>query len=496
MLGTGNIVFLVLAAAGPMAATVSFVPLSIGLGSGIGAPGAYLAAGIVLGLFAVGYVAMSRHVTNAGAFYAYATRGLGKPIGFATAMIALVAYNAVVVAVVGFFGAFAQGAAAELVDVNWSWQVWSVIGFATVAGLSFFEIQLSARLLGVALILEVLVLLVMDVAILLDRGASAFTLDSFSPGTVFAGASGISLMYAFASYIGFEATAIYGEEAREPRRTVPRATYLALAIIASFYALTSWALVAGFGADGVVKAAAGDPAGFVFVANAQYVGGFTNDLMQILICTSMFAVLLAFHNASARYIFALSRDGLLPRPLARTHPRHGSPYLASAVQLTVTAIAVVACAVGGLDPLLGIGAAFAGLGTLAIIVLQGIASFSVVGYFSRRPDRHVVKTIVAPLLGGLGLAAAAIQVVHNYSSLTGVTSTVINHLWWVLPAVALLGFALAAYTRSARPGVYGRFGEANADDESAGGSGGVPGFDPVEEQLGVALPLAADAVGE
>src|SRR5450755_4769157 len=103
-LGTGNIVFLVLAAAAPMAAVVVTVPLSVGFGDGAGTPGAYLLAGVTLLLFAIGYVAMSRHIVNAGAFYAYVTKGLGRPLGMSTAMIAVLAYNAWVIAVVGLAG--------------------------------------------------------------------------------------------------------------------------------------------------------------------------------------------------------------------------------------------------------------------------------------------------------------------------------------------------------------------------------------------------------
>jgi amino acid transporter len=463
-LGTGNIVFLVLAAAAPMAAVVVTVPLSVGFGDGAGTPGAYLLAGVTLLLFAIGYVAMSRHIVNAGAFYAYVTKGLGRPLGMSTAMIAVLAYNAWVIAVVGIAGVFAHNVAAAELHVHWSWEVWSAIFFAIVATLSLFEIQLSARVLGVALLCEFAVLSIMSVGILVTQGPGAYTLHSFSPSGVFAGAAGVSVMYAFSSFVGFEATALYAEEAREPRRSVPRATYIAILIIAIFYALTTWSLIAGYGAGHAAAAANKDPAEFVFAANARYVGGFTVHAMNLLICTSLFAALLAFHNATARYMYALARDGILPRALARTHPRFGSPYVASAVQLTLTAAVVITFAALGLDPLLELGAAFLGLGTLGIIVLQGLASFSVVGFFRNRPDGHWWKTLVAPLLGGLGLSAATVLVIKNYSSLTGAKSDVINHLWVLVPAAVVLGLALAAWLRARRPELYAGFAEDRVDE--------------------------------
>jgi amino acid transporter len=220
-LGTRGIVFLVLAAAAPMGAIVVTVPLSMGFGTGVGTPGAYLTAGIVLLLFSVGYVAMSRHVTNAGAFYAYVTRGLGRPAGLVTAMIALLAYNAMVIGTMTIPGVFIHEIAIQELGLDLPWLVWSGIIFVTVAALSYFEIHLSAVVLGVALVAEVLILLVLDVAILADRGLGELPARSFSPAAVFAGGAGVSMMYAFSSFVGFEATAIYGEEAREPRPRCP-----------------------------------------------------------------------------------------------------------------------------------------------------------------------------------------------------------------------------------------------------------------------------------
>ena len=63
-------------AAAPLTAVAGGVPLGMLLGSGAGIPGAFLIVTAILLIFAVGYVAMARHVNNAGAFYAFAARGL------------------------------------------------------------------------------------------------------------------------------------------------------------------------------------------------------------------------------------------------------------------------------------------------------------------------------------------------------------------------------------------------------------------------------------
>ena len=347
-----------------------------------------------------------------------------------------------------------------------SWQAWCAIGIVAVALLAWRQIEVSAKVLGVALVLEVLILLVMDVAILAQQGFSAFTLDVFKPSAVFAGAPGIALLLAFYTFIGFEQTAVYSEEAKDPHRTVPRATYVAVGVITGFYIITSWALIAGYGADKVQKVAAADPAGFTFGANAEFVGGFTNDVMQLLLISSLLAAVLSLHNATARYFFALGRERILPSALSRTHPRHRSPYIATIVQLVITVAAVLPFAIANSDPYLTLGASMAGLGTLGIIALQAGAAFSVIAFFRSRKDGRLWTTLVAPLIGAGGLVAATVLVVGNYGALTGKTSGITNQLPWILLAAALIGLAYGFWLRNARPDVYAGIGrEAVVDDD-------------------------------
>ena len=310
-MGTADIVFFVLAGVAPIGVVVALLTLSIALGNGAGVPGTYAVAGVALALFAMGYVRMSRRIINVGGFYTYARQGLGRRVGGATAYIALLAYNAATIGIFGALAYFASQTGASF-GVHISWQVWALIAYAIVAALAYFQVTMSAKVLGLALTAEVLILLVFDFAVLARNGFHGFSLDVFKPSVVFAGGFGISLMLAFGSFVGFEATALYGEESRNPHRSVPRATYISLALITVFYLFTSWAAILSYGVHHAQAAAAANPATFIFAANARYVGGFTTDAMQILVVTSLFAAFLAFHCNTARYHLALSRDGLLP----------------------------------------------------------------------------------------------------------------------------------------------------------------------------------------
>lgn len=288
-LGVAGIVFFVVAAASPLVGMTGAVPIAIVLGNGAGAPGAYLAAGLVLLVFSVGYSAMSHRVTNTGAFFAYVGRGLGVVAGVGSAFVSLLAYLVIQLAVFGFFGAVMTGQMDAEFGIKFAWWAWALIAWAVVLGLSVLSVDVGAKVLGLLMLLEVLSLAVLAAAVLLQGGGPDGLSPgaSFSPGSVFAGgfagSAGIALTFAFASYIGFEATAIYGEEAKDPKRSVPIATYVAVSLIALLFAFTAWAVVTGLGSANVVDRVAqastvdgtplADPAAVIFGVAREFVGG-------------------------------------------------------------------------------------------------------------------------------------------------------------------------------------------------------------------------------
>ncbi|MEW2400236.1 APC family permease [Streptomyces sp. NPDC046862] len=441
--GTSGIVFFVVAAAAPLGATLGAGPVAFA-SNGVGAPGMYLVAGIVLLLFAVGYATMSRHITSAGGFTAYISAGLGNRAGHASAGIALLAYNCMLLGLFGQFGIFAR----DLLG-RWGWHVsWQTLALAAlvlVGLLGYLEVNLSAKVLGVLMIAEVLILVVFDAVVIGRGGADGLNVDAFTPGHVFAGTPGIALLFAFTCFVGFEATTIYGEEARDPYRTVPRATYVAVILIGVFYTVTTWAIGLAHGAD-AGTAAAKDPVGFVTSVNTEFVGKFSTDLMQVLVVTSVFAVLLAFHNTLTRYMFSLGRGGLLPARLGRTHHRFQSPHQASVVQSVLTLIVLGAFMAAGADPFTQLYSWLVGLGTLAVLVLQAAVAVAVVVYFRRSGDGAPLwQTLVAPLLGALGLGAGIVLAIDNFDILTGITGGPASLLPWLIPAAALLSLTAAAF---------------------------------------------------
>lgn len=400
----------------------------------------YLVASVVLLLFAVGYATMSRHVTSAGGFTAYVSLGLGNRAGQASAGVALLAYNCLLLGLLGQFGVFAQDLLGRW---GWdvSWQPLAVMALVLVGTLGYLEIDLSARVLGVLMIAEVLILFVFDVLVI--GRADSLDTDAFVPGNVFSGAPGVALLFAFTCFVGFEATTIYGEEARDPRRTVPRATYVAVVLTGVFYTVTTWAIGQAHGSDTVRTRAVENPVTFVTEANTAVAGRFSTDLMQVLVVTSVFAVLLAVHNTLTRYMFSLGRGGLLPAGLGHTHRRFRSPHRASVVQSVFTLVALGAFMIAGVDPFTQLFAWLVGLGTLAVLVLQTAASVAVIAFFRRRGDGPLWQTLVAPLLGASGLTVGIVLAVVNFDILTGITGAGASLLPWLIPIAALLTLTAA-----------------------------------------------------
>jgi amino acid transporter len=444
VMGTAEIVFLVIAFAAPLAASTSNIPIAIGFGDGIGAPGAWALIGIVLALFSVAYTAMSRHLTNSGAFYAYITAGLGRRLGVGAGYVAMVAYASSVILISGFLGFFASDLLSSELDVDVAWPWLSLVGLVAVLALAYAGVQASVRILGVLLVVETALLLAIILAILFTIGPAAYPLSSFEPSNVMSGTPGLAFAFVVSTYLGFEATAIFSEEARDPRRTVTRATLIAIAVIALLYTAASWSIVAALGVDRAPAVAAGDPGNLVFGLAGTYLGDWAVTVFHVLIVTSLFAVLIAAHNSLARYIYSLARDGWLPKVLATTHAERGSPYVASIVQVGIAAAVVVAYAIAGADPLTQLGATFIGLQALGILGLMALVSIAAPVFF-RRGGYGVgpFTAVIAPALSAIALTIAGVMVVDNFALMTGSDSKIVAYLPLVLLIALAAGVAVA-----------------------------------------------------
>jgi amino acid transporter len=455
-----------MAASAPLAVVVALLPLAFAFGNGAGIPGTWLLATVSMFLFAIGYVRIIPHVRNAGAFYAYICASVGSTLGLGAAYVALLSYFALSCSTLAALAFFSADFASRAIGMHTPWELWAAVAIALVIYLANHRITLAAGVLALALIAEIAIVFVLCVAVVLDRGLPAFELNDFALGTVLGPGLGIGLMYGFNSLIGLEGTAIYQEEARDREVTVPRATYISVIVVGFFYLFTAWCLSTSVGSANVAQVAAADPGHFVTDRAADHLGAAGVAAFSLLVLTSGFAATLGLFNNATRYLYALARDGVLPRRFARTHPRFGSPHQAGTFLGAMLIVVVGAGAFAGFDPLLNISTSLVGLGSVGLMSLLAITALVVPIFFARRGS-YGVATIVAPVIGGVAIAVATALAVTNYSALTGVESRIINSLPYLLVLAALIGIIQAQWLRVHRPGTYDRIGASRVDRDVA-----------------------------
>lgn len=427
---------LVLAAAAPFTAVVGVTPLAFAYGNGTGLPATFLLVGSTYLLFAAGMSSLAARMPLSGGLYSLVQMGLGRRIGGAAALIALIAYLALSVATSCLFGVFAARIAADQAGVLLPWQLWSGIVALLVFGCGRRGIEFNGMLLLGLMTGEVLLLLSLAFSILTDSAPATVTGVLSSP---FAPGLGASLIFIVTMFLGFEATAIFSGEMRDAKHGIPRATAGAVVLISAVYFLSTWAIAAHFGGEKISAIAAADPAGLYRAAFVSRFGALGGQIADCVLLMSLFACLLAIHSSISQYQVGLARDGLAPQWLEFRHPVFRSPIHGGLVQTLLMTVLLIAAFFLASDPFAIIAPAGA-LSAIAILLLQIMVSASAVRFFSQETDRpRVIVWLVAPTLAGIALAAAFCLTAANLPLLAGGSMVVSIGLIGAILAVGSIG---------------------------------------------------------
>lgn len=484
-LGLPSVLFCIVTGAAPLTAMLFNVPVAV-QGGGYAAPAAFLIATVALTIFSVGYTAMSRRVTSAAGFYTFVSRGLGRVTGVGAGLLIGFCYIVFVAAVIGVMGYFAATSIQTWTGLELPAWVYMAVGLAVMSALAWFHIELTAKVLGVMLVAEVLALLVLGVSILVHGGAQGLSPAPLDPAEVFgnagaikvfgSAATGIALFAAFWSWVGFEMAPNYAEESRDPVRIAKIATYGSVIGLGVFYMFVSYAYVVGWGPDASVQAVSdqfsGAFASAFYPLSDKYVGTPLTTVIQLLAITSSFACAMAFFNTGARYLFALGREHVLPPVLGSVSKRH-SPAVASMTVTVIVALYIIGFTV--YDPstegaLLKLGTWSPLLGVLGILAVQALVCVAIIRYFltTARDGFHWFTTLVAPVLGGLAMAGACYLLIANRSTLAAAEDVpFITLLPWAVLAMFVAGLVIALVMRSRRPDRYARLGHFTLELEDA-----------------------------
>ena len=465
-IGTPALVFMIIAASAPLTVVAGGVPSNFGVTGLLGIPLSFVVLGVILILFAIGYAAMSRHVHNAGAFFAYISKGLGKPVGMGAALTALVAYNAMQIGIAGMFGFVFSSFLDSLFGIAMSWWVCALIAWVIVGIMGVSRVDFSAKVLGIIVGTEFLVVIIFDI-VGFAHSPEGVTAAGLVPDQLFAPGVGAALAFSIAAFMGFESGAIYNEEVKDPKRTAGRATIIAVSIIAVFYAFSAWAMVVAEGSSKVIGRSQEFGPDLMFVFLGEHAPIWFVDIANLLFLTSLLAALVAFHNIVARYFFALGRDRVLPAFLARTSRRSGAPVGGSLMQSGLALIVILVFAVVGAgsdDPLFPVVTLFTWLtnmGAFGLVLLMALTALAVIGFLRSHVHEYSLWTrVIAPGISAIGLFVLFVAIIVNFNVLIGTEDTTV--LSWLLPAIVfvpgLIGTVWAMTLRSNRPELYAGIG--------------------------------------
>jgi len=250
-----------------------------------------------------------------------------------------------------------------------------------------------------------------------------FKLTDPGPGL----AAGVGLFLAFWSWVGFEAIPNYAEESKNPRKIVPRATLISVMGLGVGYVITSLAFVSAFPESSLVKDAQ-NPDGPFFGAMTTFGAHWLATIMQVLILTGSFACAMAFHNVTMRYFYAMGREGILPKALGRTHPKHKSAHVASVTQTAIALALVLAWGIGsGFSFDKAFDTAYVRIytmmavqGVVWLLAIQAVCALAVLLWHRRHkhPDSWLV-VVLCPIIAIVGQVFAIYLLFKNIDVLAG-----------------------------------------------------------------------------
>lgn len=473
--GLVQLVLLVLATNTPVTTIFGMIPIAMMFGNGVGVPGLYLFITIVWLLYAVGYSNMTRYVRNTGAAYAFNAQGLGRPVGISASYLTLLNIDLFYFACLGMFGYALDLFLSQHLNIHLTWWGCALIAWGIIAILGYLELEIGVKVLSTLLTFELIIFAILAVVALFNPSPEGYTMAPLNPKMIFSGAIGLAIMFTFGSFTGFESTAVYSEEVKDPFRSVPRATYWSVALIGGFLCLISFSLVQGWGEQGIVNklnasfAEGGDPTSLITDLSNRLLGGWSGVALEFLLICSVFCSCLACHNLHSRYLFALGRSKTLPAVFSKIHPRYGTPYVGSIFSSVLILAALLIAAVLGMDPYLQVWGWFGGVGSMGALLMYSITSIAIISYFVRtKKDTRLWHTKIAPGLATIGLIGATIYTFKNFDILLGPGQTTLKIL--IIITFLFLGAAgiiVGLRMRKNNPEAYSKIGASVSESDQS-----------------------------
>jgi amino acid transporter len=374
--------------------------------------------------------------------------------------VALAAYSLMQAGLFGLFGVVSANVLAA-VGVNTSWVACALVAWALVAVLGMLWVDLSGKVLGVLLIAEIAVVIIYDLVMVSNPAEGSVSVATLNPGQLMTPEVVAMMVLAISGFTGFEATVVLSEEAKDPKKTITRATHLAVLLAGLMCALSAWAMSVGAGTGRIVADAREEQTDLVFTLVGPHVPAVMITIGYVLFMTSIFAALLAFHAAVSRYQFALGRERILPSRWGYTHPRTGAPVVGSITQSLLALGVILGYWAAGADPLVQLFGYLTSVGGLGVLILMWGTSAAVIAFFLRHPHReNAWRAKVSPIVAFFLLSVILFATVVGLGDILGLAEGSIFN--WAFSAgygvLAVLGALWALVVKYSRPDVYASIG--------------------------------------
>jgi amino acid transporter len=444
---------------GPAAGSVAGLAFIVGY-SGAATPLAFLIGLVVCVCIALVIGEYARRLPSAGSFYTYLTRTFGPRTGFVTGVALFGAYLLLFPFQLDFFGNFVSSLLAAS-GVHIAWWVFSaaLIIVSTTLGVLGVKPSLRTGLIGLGF--EMLVLTIFSLVIIFKGGAAGNTIHAFDPTDSLKGSGGLltAVVYTIFAFVGFESATTLGDEARQPRRTIPRAVMLTTLVVGAFYVLVSYAVTIGYGISTKnVEALATASTPFNTLAD-KFGDGALSVFVNLAVISSFTALNIVTVIAVSRIFWKMGRDRLLPSAFSHLNARQ-SPYVAC---LFSGALALVASILfGAIYGALNFASWLSFFATLFFIAAYLLISVGLIRFMWRdyRQEFSWVKHAALPVISIVAMVWVLWGNIHPYPPAP---------LRWFIYAtigVLLISALIAQWLAKNRPAAMQRAGMLLADVET------------------------------
>jgi len=379
------------------------------LTAGVAAPLTIIVAGIAIALLGNTLSQFSRAHPSTGGFISYVGKTFGGTSAVTTALLCGAGYIIAISSVLAICGGYLSIVLQYYFNVDIPWGIFSVVFTAGAVLMMVRGVAVSTKLAGLFFGFEMLVLIVVSVAAIIKNGGHLSGVP-FDPSHITNGFSGLAAGFPLAVYlfIGWENSAALAEETGNPRRNVPRAVFLSVALMVTGYILYAYATATGFKYNVTALSSAEIP----FINVSHDIAAWLALIAYLAGITSTLGVLISAVNSQSRLIFNAGREGLLPRWLGRVHPQRRTPVNAIFAFVVIAAVIIAVWALlhliggdSGSMNALNFFVESSTMGTILVLVVYFLSNLALPFYYRRyRPQEfNVVKHAVLPVLGMIAI---------------------------------------------------------------------------------------------